>query len=254
LSIADALGIAKAEESLLQHSDSGSLLQAASLAAPAVEQDCDGFIFNLTLRVADGAEIGLTTSHGAVSGPVLQIQQVLPGGAAEAWNRQCSTSGAAERVLLPGDQIVGVNDVSGDAQAMVQEMESRRLIRLQIVRTRCPSKSSPSAALPVPTVTHVSPAVGAAPPGLPPSPAVALPALAFSHPPPPPCEPPTFSPSPSGGSKLRVDADVFVPMSACGGGVCATGGEERFLQGCDLDLAPSVVDSPEGRRLIESML
>lgn len=102
-----------------------------------LSEDIDAYIFNLTLRVADGLDLGLTTSQNG-RGSTLRIERVLPGGAAEAWNRQCSSSGAASRVLLVGDRIVSVNDIAGNPQAMVQECSNRRLLRLQVVRSsRC---------------------------------------------------------------------------------------------------------------------
>jgi hypothetical protein len=126
LSLADALGLSKGNA----HAPNSMV---TALAPPM--EDIDGFIFNLTLRVADGGNIGLVTSHGASSGCALHINQVLPGGAVEAWNRLCSNGAAAERVLCPGDRIVSVNDISCDPQRMSQEVMSRRLVRLQVVRT-----------------------------------------------------------------------------------------------------------------------
>merc|ERR1719336_1989041 len=99
-------------------------------------EDVDGFIFSLTLRVADGLELGITTSQSGRD-PVLRIEAILPGGAAEAWNRQCGSSGAAERMLLLGDKVARVNDVGDSPEAMLRECISQRLLRFLVVRSGC---------------------------------------------------------------------------------------------------------------------
>jgi len=132
VSLADVLGITTPAPET--PSTSGSSGSPSSSSSSTNTEDVDAFIFGLTLRLADGTELGLTTSQGGRDCH-LRIEGVLPGGAADAWNRQCGSSGAAEKVLLPGDKIVSVNDVAGDPQAMLLECGSRRLLRLQLVRT-----------------------------------------------------------------------------------------------------------------------
>jgi hypothetical protein len=100
----------------------------------------DGFIFTITLRKAEGSSFGLATSH---KDGVLWIDGVLPGGAAEAWNRQCGSSGAAEKVLLPGDAIVSVNGVAGNSEDMTAECETRKQLRLMVVRNDGPRSTPP---------------------------------------------------------------------------------------------------------------
>lgn len=142
VSLAEVLGITSpAEPSSLPETPCTSLSRsvtppspASSPAAGASADEVDAFIFAPTLRLARGADLGITTSQSG-HGRHLCMERVLPGGAAEAWNRQCGSSGAADKVLLQGDKIVRVNDVTGDAQAMLLECGCKRLLRFQIVRT-----------------------------------------------------------------------------------------------------------------------
>jgi len=144
VSLADGLGIGSPATPTLDtpstaRSAAGS---EASSGCSSTSDDVDAYVFGLTLRLADSAELGLTTSQSGRDRH-LRIEGVLPGGAADAWNRQCGSSGAAEKVLIPGDKIVSVNDVAGDPQAMLLECSSRRLLRLQIVRVGSSAPSSP---------------------------------------------------------------------------------------------------------------
>lgn len=111
-------------------------------AADASAEPADGFIFNITLRKAVGSEFGLATSSMGQAGALL-IEGILPGGAAEAWNRQCSSSGAAEKVLLPGDSIVSVNSITGSPEEMKAECETSQVIRLMVVRSDGPRSAPP---------------------------------------------------------------------------------------------------------------
>jgi len=104
------------------------------------DHDADGFIFSVALRKAEGIGFGLATSQ---AGGVLWIDGVLPGGAAEAWNRQCGSSGAAEKVLLTGDAIVSVNGVAGNSEDMKLEFDTKQLLRLMVVRNDGPRSTPP---------------------------------------------------------------------------------------------------------------
>jgi len=101
---------------------------------PNDDAAADGFVFCITIEKAVGAGLGLATSTLNQPTGVLHINFVLPGGAAEAWNWQCASSGEAEKVLLPGDSIVDVNGVAGDVAAMELECESKQQLRLMVVR------------------------------------------------------------------------------------------------------------------------
>jgi len=103
----------------------------------------DGFIFAIQLRKAEDCGFGLITSSIGYDG-VLHIDCILPGGAAEAWNRQCGSSGAAEKVLLPGDCIVNVNGIAGNPEEMKVECDNKQLLRLTVVRSDGPRSAPPT--------------------------------------------------------------------------------------------------------------
>lgn len=132
LSLAEALGIS--EVNTASEGKAGEVDAAADAAA-----DVDAFVFKLTLRVADDMDLGLCFGK---KGDALRIDSV-ESGAAESWNRQCSTSGSPERVLIPGDLVVSVNDKS-DPEIMLQECTTRKLLKLRVLRVRDPS-SPPNA-------------------------------------------------------------------------------------------------------------
>lgn len=126
---------------------------ASSVGLAADEDEVDAFIFNLTLRIADGAQLGLIFSPSPVGGRCLRIDGVSPGSAVEAWNRQCGSSGSAERVLHTGDLIVGANNAAGTVEAILTEIQASRLLRLQVVRRGLTCRggaSGYSTALPTP--------------------------------------------------------------------------------------------------------
>jgi len=131
------------------------------------EDEADVFIFGLTLRVAEGGELGITTSsassadNGMGCAGNLRIEDVKAGGAVEAWNRQCGNNGAKEKVLHPGDLIVRVNDIADDPGAMLHACKTCVLLRLQILRLggRSASRSDASTRLPSPSsAAEVAPA------------------------------------------------------------------------------------------------
>ena len=131
LSLAEALGI----------SDNGSESKAgeADAQADGDVDAIDAFVFKLTLRVADDMDLGLCFGK---KGEALRIDSV-ESGAAESWNRQCSTSGSPERVLIPGDLVVSVNDQS-DPETMLQECTTRKLLKLRVLRVRDHSSPDPN--------------------------------------------------------------------------------------------------------------
>lgn len=98
-----------------------------------------GGVFSITLRKADDVSLGLSVSSNE-GDEVLHVEGIVPGGAVEAWNRQCFGDGnpvvgvPAERMVLPGDTIVSVNNISRDARKMLEECTKQRLVRLVIAR------------------------------------------------------------------------------------------------------------------------
>lgn len=177
LSLADALGIGEKHE---EPTPTSVATPVTPPVAVPTEEEVECFVFALTLRVAAGLELGLSTSQNGEE-KALRIDAVLPGSAAEAWNRQCGGSGAPERMLTPGDRITRVNDVGEDPQAMLRECGSQRLLRFQVVRR---SDAALASLAPSQTVGPASPA--------PPSSASA-------------------ASSPGKSSQLRVEAAAFVP-------------------------------------------
>ncbi|CAK0892220.1 unnamed protein product, partial [Prorocentrum cordatum] len=85
--------------------------------------------FSFTLRKADGTGLGLSVAQ---EGPALLIEAVRSDGAVEAWNKSCA--GRPERIVVPGDRIVGVNGVTEDSARMLEECESQQLLRLTVRR------------------------------------------------------------------------------------------------------------------------
>jgi len=92
-----------------------------------------GFTFTFTLRLADGHGLGIDVAEPPAS-EVLIVQQVLPEGAIEAWNKQClDGSVACLKVVQYGDVIVRVNGRT-ERQGMLQECKEKMLLKLTVVR------------------------------------------------------------------------------------------------------------------------
>jgi len=99
--------------------------------------ETDAFTFSFTIRVAEGTGLGLHTSMPVAEGggpaSYLLVESATTGGAVEAWNRQCSSSGAPQKVVLPGDRITRVNRAEG-AEAMLHVLNSCRLLKFNVAR------------------------------------------------------------------------------------------------------------------------
>jgi len=81
----------------------------------------------ITLRRADGGKLGLDLQHTDFNRG-LEVMAVQPGGAVDAWNRQCSSEA---RMILPGDSIVAVNDAC-DAEIMLTECREKLLLAMKL--------------------------------------------------------------------------------------------------------------------------
>jgi len=101
----------------------------------------DSFLFSFSLRRADGVELGLDITRDEAN-QELHVQRVIPGGAAESWNRQCFAGPFSSKAVVPTDRIVGVNGRC-DCEGMLQECRERPLLKLFIVRGHLPHAEIP---------------------------------------------------------------------------------------------------------------
>merc|ERR550532_2578978 len=86
--------------------------------------------FNLTLRRADNVPLGLELQPGVPGDGGQLVEAVHPGGAIEAWNRQCPGD---TREIRVGDRIVSINGHE-DAESMWEECRTKQLIRMMVLR------------------------------------------------------------------------------------------------------------------------
>ncbi|CAJ1387536.1 unnamed protein product [Effrenium voratum] len=113
------------------------------LSLASTLQACGPMVFSMTLRKADGAELGLNVKP---LDEVLLVEGVRPEGAVEAWNRQCASSAHPERVVLAGDRIRSVNNQT-DPEKMLEECREKQLLKLTLVRGDGPVPEIPSKSL-----------------------------------------------------------------------------------------------------------
>jgi hypothetical protein len=85
--------------------------------------------FMLTLRRANNVPLGLDVGETPGQSS-LTVEAVRPGGAVEAWNRQCVGDA---REIRAGDRIVSINDVK-EADAMREECKQKLLLRMTVER------------------------------------------------------------------------------------------------------------------------
>jgi len=86
--------------------------------------------FNLTLRRADNVPLGLELQPGIPGDGGQLVEAVHPGGAIEAWNRQCAGD---TREIRVGDRIVSINGHE-DAESMWEDCRTKQLIRMTVLR------------------------------------------------------------------------------------------------------------------------
>jgi hypothetical protein len=89
--------------------------------------------FSFTLRLAGGGSLGLHLDRSCDGNSALVVQSVAPGGAVEAWNKQCAGGPKDGKVVRPGDIIISVNGRRGD-QGMLDECREKELLKLIVVR------------------------------------------------------------------------------------------------------------------------
>jgi len=102
-------------------------------ASPFVICEGGGCVFGFMLRLAEGVDLGVDVAHGDSPDQALHVTGIVPGGAIEAWNKQCAGGPGAGKVVLPGDKIVAVNGVS-EADKMLAECREKQMLRLTVVR------------------------------------------------------------------------------------------------------------------------
>jgi len=103
--------------------------------------------FSFTLRKAEGADLGLNLSSHADSDRALRVDGIRRGSATEAYNRQCLGSLCPEKAIMPGDEIIKVNDVAHDVQGMLIECRDQNLLKFHIMRADCSRVGKLSSAL-----------------------------------------------------------------------------------------------------------
>lgn len=106
---------------LSRHGSLPAVPEASAPAAPAAT-------FKLTLRRADNVPLGLDIRTGEED-KCLVVEAVRPGGAVEAWNRQCAGD---MREIRAGDRIVNING-SEDAETMRKECLDKHLLRMTVM-------------------------------------------------------------------------------------------------------------------------
>eukprot|EP00403_Amphidinium_massartii_P013491 CAMPEP_0178421484 /NCGR_PEP_ID=MMETSP0689_2-20121128/26671_1 /TAXON_ID=160604 /ORGANISM="Amphidinium massartii, Strain CS-259" /LENGTH=384 /DNA_ID=CAMNT_0020042997 /DNA_START=53 /DNA_END=1207 /DNA_ORIENTATION=+ len=119
-----------APPSVVQESSSNKIRPPTTKPAEAAPQSCqtEARTFSLTLRRAHGVPLGLDVSGQA--GSSLTVLAIRPGGAVEAWNKQCAGDA---REVRAGDRIIMVNDFE-DATDMRSECRQKLLLRIKILR------------------------------------------------------------------------------------------------------------------------
>jgi len=101
-------------------------------ASPFVICESGGTVFGFTIRKADDCSLGLDVNHTDM-GNYLEVTGVKPGGAMQAWNKQCAGGPAAGKAVLPGDRIVKVNSAT-TPDAMLQQCREQKLLRFTVQR------------------------------------------------------------------------------------------------------------------------
>mmetsp|Transcript_8934 Transcript_8934/g.24785 ORF Transcript_8934/g.24785 Transcript_8934/m.24785 type:complete len:462 (-) Transcript_8934:75-1460(-) len=85
--------------------------------------------FTLTLRRADNVPLGLDV-RGDATDTNLIVKAVRPGGAIEAWNRQCAGDA---REIRTGDRIILINGAE-DAESMREQCLTKHLLKMTVLR------------------------------------------------------------------------------------------------------------------------
>jgi len=107
-------------------------LKLAALVDIAEKQQAS--TFRCTVRTNPSLGVKLCLCNGE-----LIVLQVLEGSSVAAWNKQCRTEKDLQKeskIVMPGDQIVSVND-SRSASSMLAEIKKQNcFLKLQVLRSR----------------------------------------------------------------------------------------------------------------------
>jgi hypothetical protein len=98
-------------------------------------------LFCFTLRLADGIGLGLEINRDDFDQELLVVR-VSPGGAAEAWNRQCFQQAFSHKAVCMCDRIVAINGCC-DPSSMIEECNQKQLLKLFVVRGDLPHAKIP---------------------------------------------------------------------------------------------------------------
>eukprot|EP00928_Gymnodinium_smaydae_P040554 TRINITY_DN27495_c0_g1_i1.p1 TRINITY_DN27495_c0_g1~~TRINITY_DN27495_c0_g1_i1.p1 ORF type:complete len:512 (-),score=147.09 TRINITY_DN27495_c0_g1_i1:152-1687(-) len=120
-----------AQRSAMLNSTPSRLMQSPGVPqSPFIIMEDGGSQFSFTMRKADGVELGLDFGPNPI---ILVVRGILPGGAVEAWNKQCAGGPAAGKAVMVGDRVVSANGIS-DVPGMIKECSEKQLIKLLVQR------------------------------------------------------------------------------------------------------------------------
>lgn len=112
----------------------------AITASPYVIHESGGTSFGFTIRKADDCSLGLDVNHTDAD-TCLQVTGIKPGGAMQAWNKQCAGP-AAGKAVVPGDRIVKVNNATTPTE-MLRECREQKLLKFVVQRGDCDTGFDP---------------------------------------------------------------------------------------------------------------
>jgi len=116
--------------------------------------------FSFSIRKADNTDLGLDVAS-IENQPGLLVERILPGGAAEAWNRQQDPGSSSARDLRRGDTILKVNMAEGDPELMLSECRNKQLLKLVVRRAAAEMSPAVPESPPPEKILTFSPALSA---------------------------------------------------------------------------------------------
>ena len=95
-----------------------------------IKEHVSGYVFDISVRKADGFMLGLCCKEWDT---VLSVEAIQPQGAVASTNN--ISGGLPLREVHPGDLIIKVNNVCDNTALMVQECLKERLVKMTLIRT-----------------------------------------------------------------------------------------------------------------------